>query len=402
MDRNLAKGVVLDALCCVLSGKKSDELNEKFKHLTCDNIREVISLADQHEVLPLLYDVVKQGEVSEDILQYVEERSKKTAFVSYHLLFLASYVTKLLQDEGIKAIVLKGAVTASYYPVPETRKTTDVDLLIGDSVAYKKACNLLTEHGFQLVKDEHSNHHKSFVSEDGAVVELHSLLVEPFESKTLNEYLSNLVPVFVAHTQINNRWEIEFYELELAYHAYYLLLHMMQHFLGRGFGLRNLCDWVVILQQRFGEQDKQELVRLIRESGMEGFASCLTQICITYLGTKKEDVEFLLIEDKDQSVSEQLLQDIIDGGEFGYAEDGRLVVLRGKKGMDYLREFHHQMNLNYPKSGRIFLLWPILWPLTGARFLYNNRHVRKVSSFKIMQNSKKRSLLFKRLKMKYH
>ena len=60
----------------------------------------------------------------------VQERSTQTVWQSYRLLFMSRYVTGLLKDAGIDTILLKGSGVAGLYPVPELRKSGDVDLLV--------------------------------------------------------------------------------------------------------------------------------------------------------------------------------------------------------------------------------------------------------------------------------
>ena len=57
------------------------------------------------------------------------------------------------------------------------------------------------------------------------------------------------------------------------------------------------------------------------------------------------------------------------------------------------------MHLNYPNAGKVFVAWPLLWTLTLARFLYNNRVVRKVRGRDILKEAKKRSQLIDKLEL---
>jgi hypothetical protein len=55
------------------------------------------------------------------------------------------------------------------------------------------------------------------------------------------------------------------------------------------------------------------------------------------------------------------------------------------------------MHINFPKAGKCFLLWPVLWVITLVRFLRNNKKVRDVSSRELFDNAKKRGRLVKKL-----
>ena len=91
--------------------------------------------------------------------------------------------------------------------------------------------------------------------------------------------------------------------------------------------------------------------------------------------------------------------EIFDADEFGRSSSDRMGSLRGKKFMDYIREFHHQMKLTYPKAGKCVWLYPVLWVMTLWGFLHRNRTLRKVSSRQILQNAKKRSRLTEQMRL---
>ena len=71
------------------------------------------------------------------------------------------------------------------------------------------------------------------------------------------------------------------------------------------------------------------------------------------------------------------------------------MVRRGLAG--YVREFHHQMHLNFPYAGRCPLLWPALWCATLWRFLRNNRTVRGTTTGAVLKEARRRSRLMEPL-----
>ena len=186
-----------------------------------------------------------------------------------------------------------------------------------------------------------------------------------------------------------------------GYHAFYLLLHMLQHYVRAGFGVKLLCDWVVFWESPLSEEEKKIFLRLTQESGTFGFAVMMTRVCVKYLGLREKQVEFLMqAEPKDVcDLTEELMAEIFEAEEFGHSSKDRMVVLRGTGLMDYAREFHHQMKLNYPKAGKIMVLYPVLWIMTLCGFLYRNRTLRKVSGRQILKKAKKRSQLTEQMRL---
>ena len=175
-------------LKCALNGKHFNGMG----NYTADEYKKAIKAAAIHNVLPLLYDTldnsVMEGNITFDkaVNNKVENIALQTVQQSYHLLFLSKYVINLLEENGIKAVLLKGSSTASLYPVPELRKSGDVDLLLENAEAAGRACNILDKAGFIMEAEQHANHHIVYKSPDGIDVELHSMLVEPFDNSMIN------------------------------------------------------------------------------------------------------------------------------------------------------------------------------------------------------------------------
>ena len=185
--------------------------------------------------------------------------------------------------------------------------------------------------------------------------------------------------------------------LSKAYFAYELLLHMLQHFLRSGFGLKLLCDWVVFWREEVSNEQKEMYLQLVEESGIKSFSDIVSLTCVRYLGLEEENISWMKCS-SDLAVDE-LLREILDAEEFGKSHENRMVMMRGTGLADFVREFHHQMHLNFPKAGKCFLLWPVLWTITFARFVRNNKKYRNVSTGEILREAKRRSRLMENIKL---
>lgn len=317
---------------------------------------------------------------------------------NYRLLFLTKYITEILEQNNIQAIALKGAATSSLYPVPELRKSGDVDILVTEDEACARACSLLRKEGYLPAGEQLTLHHMELKSEEGISIEVHGLLAEPFDSQSINQYLKRLLPEYAGHTVKNEYWGFPLCQPSDGYHAFYLILHMLQHFLRAGC-LKNLCDWVVFWNREIQETEKAVFVKMIRESGTEGFVELVTAVCVRYLGLKKERVRFLIHRRISEEELEAFMKEIFEAGEFGKAQSDRMVAMRGTGPGAYIREFHHQMRLNYPKVGNCVPLWPFLWLMTLRRFVRNNHTVRRIPSREILKKAARRSRLVERMRL---
>ena len=186
-----------------------------------------------------------------------------------------------------------------------------------------------------------------------------------------------------------------------GFHAFELLIHMLQHFLRAGFGVKMLLDWVLLWNKGLDEKNREIYIDLVKRCGIKGFSDIITRTCIKYLGLKRENVLWMDLfesgktrEDEEEETA-LFLEEMKDAGEFGRTKKERMVALRGTGPIALFREFHHQMHLNFPKAGKCFLLWPVLWIITLVKFLRNNRKLRKVSSRELLSSATKRSKFVK-------
>ena len=74
-----------------------------------------------------------------------------------------------------------------------------------------------------------------------------------------------------------------------------------------------------------------------------------------------------------------------------------MVALRGSRVSDFLREFHHQTLLTYPKAKRQRVLYPVYWVRMFLGFLYRNRHLRGVSNSAVLKKAAKRGRLVEKI-----
>lgn len=352
---------------------------------------EILGLAQAHVVLPLLYSLVEQGyPMPESVRCCLEHESQRTVQQSYHLMFLTHYVVNGLEEAGISSVVLKGVAAAGVYPVPELRKSGDVDVLLMEPEQRERAEGVLQEMGFARKPGGNGNHHEVWQTDEGIDVELHVMMAEPFDSEKINGILRNQVGQLRRRTQVVNVMGLDFPVLEKGDHAFQLLLHMLQHFLRAGFGLKLLCDWVVHWNREVSQREREGYLMWIRQTGLAGFSDMITSLCTEYLGLDRERAEKIMTGTF-QGSPKVFMREILDAEEFGLHEKSRMVVLRGTGIMDYIREFHHQMRLGYPGGSRILLLWPVLWGVTFVKFCRNNRKIRGISFFEVMKRTKERS-----------
>lgn len=360
---------------------------------------QVVQIANAHKVTPFLYEIfIDQPMLKKETRDHIESVTQITVAQNYRLLLLGKYLVENFEKQGISVLVLKGMATASFYRHPEYRKTGDIDLLLLERKQVQKACTVLKSLGFEMKEEQHTLHHIVFSSEEGIDIELHTVLSEPFDNQRMNRYMERRTAECKHHILRHEVAGVMIPSLSPAYHAFELLLHMLQHFLRSGFGLKLLCDWVVFWNQPISEQERQTYLNLVRECGIKGFSDQITAVCCQHLGLHEENVAFM---EADCSGNEEFLREVFEAEEFGKSSTKRMVALRGDHLKDYVREFHHQMRLNFSRSSKCILFWPVLWVITLCRFLKNNRRLNRGTATAILKKARQRGKLIKKMQLFY-
>lgn len=344
---------------------------------------ELVELAKQHGVLPLLYGQMDSDAVTQSV--------KVSVFQYYRLLHDTLYYVDVLNANGIKVVPLKGAMTARWYVIPELRKSGDIDLLLANPGQLEDAKNTFLDLGLQLAENQHANYHVGFETADGIEIELHQRMIETLEDAKVNERIDQLQIEACANTMTVhfNGKDMEVFTPE--YEALTLLLHMLHHFLRSGFGLKLLCDWTV-----FWNQNQTEVFdaykKHVLDLGLGGFADMVSGICTQYFGMREiPAITDWRILPNHLELQQHFFEEIMRNDEFGLGQQESMVKLSQGSLRGYTKEFHHQMHINFPKVGNCFLLWPVLWIWTLLRFLRNNRVVRNTTLRKVIKATNEKS-----------
>lgn len=381
-------------LCQALTGKCPGELSELSRQA---DMGEVIQTAQRHKVLSLLYDVLcgewQGGTLDDAQRKLVESVSRTTAKQSYRLLFLTRYLVRTLEEAGVPVLVLKGSGAAEPYPVPEMRKSGDVDMLIPED-RLETARELLAEKQFLVKQSQHANHHLAFGSKDGIDLELHTMLAEPFRDGRINQAMSRLLPDYFEKKEYKECMGVSLPVPSEPHRALQLLLHMLQHFLRAGFGLKLLCDWVVFWNRDEVKDIVPEFQELAGNCHIREFADAITMVCKEFLGLRQD---LPMGGSRDRKLAEEFLQDVFAAEEFGKADKDRMVIVQRNSLWAYIKEFHYQMKMNHPKASPYVILWPALWVITLVVFLRNNRKLNRGRARDILRNAGERSRLLRQI-----
>ncbi len=391
------------------NGKSDEEIREEVSAfagaIDAKEWHEIAHTSKRISVGCLMYDVIQHiPDIPDSARKLIEKYSRSICQNNYKLLMIEIWLDKVLSEAGIKYSIMKGMSAAVDFPVPELRKSRDIDILLMNPGDIDRAVKEVEKLGFKKEKNQGAIHHVEMSDKAGLEIEIHTMMAIPFDNSTVNNRMEELIKSNSEKIIRKNIMGAELPVLPDAMHAFELLLHMLQHFLRAGFGIKLLCDWVTLWNRGLSEEDCEEYMNLVEECGVKGFSNMITRVCIKYLGLERKNVLWMKPFDEDKTREEieadtaAFMEELKDAGEFGDSRT-RMVALRGSGFTDYVREFHHQMHLNFPSLGKVFIFWPILWVITLVKFLANNRKVRSVSTRELFESAGKRADLVKRMKI---
>lgn len=391
-------------LALLSEGLKTKELTESDAIAEAD--RGILKMMDwsrlenaarRHSVLSLLYyPCMGTAAIPEAFKESVQREARGIVLQNYRLLFICRDIVEQLERADIPVAVLKGAAAARSYPEPELRKAGDIDLLV-EPERLEEACKALEELGCRVAERQLALHHVVLFTREGVEVEIHTMLAEPFDNEQINSYLKRILPECLEHVVWRQVMGVEIPMLHYGCHAYELLLHMLQHFLRSGFGLRFLCDWVLLWRENVPKPERKRYLELVQQSRLKGFSDMVTLACCKYLGLEESHVDWMEIPS--QLKPKGFMKEVLEAEEFGKSSGERMVMLRKPGLSGYVLEFHHQMRLNFPKAGRWIPLWPALWIVTLIRFERNNRKLRGISGRTILRKASERSRVMEQMKL---
>lgn len=387
-----------ESMRTILSPKQKE--NHIENALSREQWNNIVDIVNRHAVLSLLYSKLEDCAdiMPKSVWNHICQVSNRVVHTNYRLLFATRYLTDLLEKNDVPVVVLKGAVTGYYYPKFELRKSGDIDLLVSKDML-PLASQLLVKEGYVRKTDSHSVHHVEFQTSEGIVIELHSMMIEPVENRKIDQQIREIEREGLQKRIRVSIMGVNLPTLSEPYHAYYLIMHMLHHYLRKGFGIKLLYDWGMFWRTEHTEDTKQQLREMLEKSGLITFVRTITGICVNKLGLPEHQVDFLEIDRTETEDMELLLQEIWEAEEFGESTKERMVAVKGTTLRALFKEFHHQMRLNYSTVSRCVLLWPVLWIMTLVGFHHNNRTLRGVSTRAVLQNAKERSTLRSHMKI---
>lgn len=374
--------------------------------LIASQLPQLRELAEKHSLTSCLYESLCLLELPlpAEERRYYRQRVTGSALAAYHMLAFTRMILDILAEEHITYFLLKGATLLECFPKLELRPFGDVDVLVPDPHDFQRLKTLLLSRGF-VTESSFSQHHiEMYYTREGVnfLLEIHHKVIAPQTNANFNRRISE---IFRPLSPVAGNYapaDLSYQMLPVTENALYLLLHMLQHFLGSGFGVRLLCDWMLYLEKHGAEISREQFVSCLHQLGLEKFCCAATALCEKFLGLHGEDFSFLHIPGAAEETNylDAFMEEILEAGTFGKSDQARMLIMAdGGRYSQYLIELHRQMKKRFQTFSRIVPLWPVLWIITGVCFLWNNHFLRRTRTRDIFATARRRQRLMKNMKL---
>lgn len=316
---NVGLGGILqkDRLCLILFGLLRSELwGYKFcMEVSQQEMEEVMQLAKEQTVFGLAFTALISADIPMEKrwkLQQIGRLNKirtKNEIVNREMLgFFAQ-----MDANQMDYVVMKGQTIATLYPHPEVRTSGDVDFLVKEDYEeirrkFESCLGIVLSPKSQYIKEI------SF-RQNGIVYELHTFLIT-FGSSRNAKYWDSLIDRSWNEKCFVNVQGAKVRVLPTTLYAVYVFLHLFFHFLREGVGFRQFCDWAVMLCHYSGEIDKDMVVKILSDLGMQKAYRAFGSVVVYAIGLPQDKFLFSL-DDKDKKWGEKIIEDVMKGGNFG-------------------------------------------------------------------------------------
>lgn len=292
----------------ILNGLKKELFDKNVEFPPNINWEEVQKEAQLQAVDSLVYSGISKSGIEDEFFK------KETAYQilkNTKSFMMHTNIGKILEKAEIPYIIIKGAVSASYYPSPDIRPMGDTDILVKRE-NLTEAFELFKKYGLETDKEVEkvkSGHHIDF-KKGKQRIELHFDLPGFPETDMAGEVEKLTADIW----ENTKEYETPYGKIvgpSEFHHGLIMLLHMQGHMQKGGMGLRHLCDWAVFVDKFTEDQFKNLFEDKLKSIGLWRFACLLSQTS-KYIGLMQK--EWM---GNDEELSQKLLEDIISCGNFG-------------------------------------------------------------------------------------
>lgn len=267
------------------------------------SVEELIKLSTRNHMNYLLLGaLIRTDNVPEEWKDTIRNKVVRSVIHTSVQVTELKKLEKCFEENQISCQPMKGARMKFFYPSPEMREMSDIDILIRDECMAAAAAEL-KEMGYEL--SQAIKHHDIYEKRPHMVVEVHRAMYDKTVDYNQYEYFKNLSRAVPreGYSYIYDFTPEDFY--------IYMIAHMAKHFYAMGCGIRNLVD-IYVYRNKFGATMNQKyLNKELDLLGLTAFTKHMEKLADIWLGGAKGS-EFY----------DQVFDYMLDSGIYGKDENG--------------------------------------------------------------------------------
>lgn len=215
----------------------------------------------------------------------------------------------LFARHGLHPILQKGQGLASLYAYPLLRECGDIDLYFVDEKEFESASDSIQAQGIRLVRKADGS---LLYSWQGIPVEHHIRLIDLYHPPH-NTKKTDLIWEF-RRMALSTASDLEVTVPAPSLNLLLQYAHILKHALGRGIGLRQLCDLALSCDRWHTDIMPDVLKGVCRQAGLTKWVSLLHAFLTERLGLASDRLPY----PKTAANTQPLLEIIWRGGNFGH------------------------------------------------------------------------------------
>ena len=234
-------------------------------------------------------------------------------------------LTSFFETQGHSTAILKGQANARLYPDVLSRQPGDIDIYVDGG--QNKVTQMLLRTGLMTSNPRFANegkhdkptkryHHVHLPpNENGIDVEVHfrpsSGNAYPLTNRRIQKFLLDEIK----HTELVPEG---FHVPSMKFALIMQLSHIQRHFLNTGIGLRQICDYLILLKETT-TQERAQVAVLLNRFGLKKMAGALMWLLVQVFHMD----EALMLCEPDSYRGEWFLHEIMERGNFGRFSSNR-------------------------------------------------------------------------------
>lgn len=272
---------------------------------------------------------------------------------------------RLLRNNQIYALLVKGQGVAQCYERPMWRAAGDIDLLLY-SDNYELAKVIMAQHAIKTLPEYKPFKHIGYIMDHCFEVELHGTMHNHL-SKRINRVIDVAQDdVFKnGYVRVWRDGDTDVYIPAPDTDVIFLFTHILHHFYMGGIGLRQICDWCRFLWTYRDSLDIALLERRLRSMGLMTEWHAFAAMAVDWLGMPAEAMPLYCDSAQWSRKGARIMAFVLECGNFGRNRKSGVAPAKSYFGRKFrslwrkVLEFGRHMRLFPLDSVRFF--WHFFW-----------------------------------------